>query len=349
MARLPIPLVVLGRAQAIVNPLVTQLERGGEFMVLGRAADSAVATRMCRDRRPDCVLLYVEALAQIDLLKAVLALAPLPVVALVRTPSLGVQVIAAGAVESLPLDADGSTVATALRLMAGVTIVGRREAQDPTPRPALAVRAPLKGAPRERPLVVIGTSTGGPPALAQLLGALAADFAAPVVLVQHMPDDYHPQFAHWLGAQTRLPVRLAQSGTSVENGTIYLAPGGSNLVVGQGGYLLTRPRSARGSCPSVDVLFESAAQLQGFRVCGVVLTGMGSDGARGLKSVRDAGGFTLVQDRASSAVFGMPAEALKLGAAELALSPPALAEQLRWWVAELAPPGEEPRVSRRER
>ena len=335
MARSPIPLVVLGRAKSVAGPLVEQLERSGELMVLGHASEPALATRMCRDRRPQCVLLCVEGQAQIELLGAVLAVAPLPVVALVRTASLGVAALAAGAVETLPLDADAQTVATALRLMASVTIVGRREAKEAPVRAAAALARP-KGTGRQ-PLVVIGTSTGGPPALAQLLGALAAGFGAPVVVVQHMPDDYHPRFADWLTTQTRLPVHLAQSGMRVENGTVHLAPGGSNLVVGHGGFLLARPRSARGPCPSVDVLFESAAQLEGFSVCGVVMTGMGSDGARGLKAIRDAGGLTLVQDRASSAVFGMPGEALKLGAAELALSPAGLAEQLRWWAAELAP------------
>lgn len=335
MARPPIPLVVLRRAKSVGTAVVELLARSGEFMVLGDASDPSQATRMCRDRRPQCVLLYVEAHAQLELLGAVLAVAPVPVVALVRTASAGVQALAAGAAETLPFDAEAQVVATALRLMAGVTIVGRREARE---APAKAGPAALASAGRQ-PLVVIGTSTGGPPALAQLLGALAAGFAAPVVVVQHMPDDYHHSFAEWLTTQTRLTVSLAQSGLRVQPGTVYLAPGGSNLAVGQGGFLLARPRSPRGPCPSVDVLFESAAQLEGFSLCGVVMTGMGSDGARGLKAIRDAGGLTLVQDRASSAVFGMPAEALKLGAAELALSPAGLAEQLRWWAAPHGPPG----------
>ena len=334
MIRPPIPLVVLGREKTIANTLVTQLERSGEFMVLGRASDRAVATRMCRDRRPACVLLYVEAQEHLELLHSVLIVAPVPVVALVRTPSLGIEVIAAGAVESLPFDATAPTVAETLRLMAGVTVVGRREVWEPTKR------TPTAGAPRPvrgRPLVVIGASTGGPLALAQLLASFAGDFAAPVVLVQHMPDDYHPRFAQWLSAQTGLGVLLAQSGMPVQNGKLHLAPGGSNLIVGHGGFLLTRPRSPKGPCPSVDVLFESVAQLEGFKVCGVVLTGMGNDGAGGLMAIRQAGGFTLVQDRASSAVFSMPGEALRMGGAELALSPAGLAEQLRWWVREQAP------------
>ena len=113
----PIPLVVLRRGKLVATAVVEQLERSGEFMILGDASEPVLATRMCRNRRPHCVLLYAEAQAQLELLGAVLAVAPVPVVALVRTTSMGVAALAAGAVETLPFDADAQTVATALRLI----------------------------------------------------------------------------------------------------------------------------------------------------------------------------------------------------------------------------------------
>lgn len=328
MAKAPIQVVLLGKEPTLRSPVVEALERGGEVEVLGRATDASVAARMCRDRRPQCALLFAEAQAQIDLLGAVLLGAAIPVVAVAKTASLGVQATAAGAVEALSFDASAEQIATSLRLMTGVAVVGRRssgEVRTVTPRPG----APAS--PKARSLVLLGTSTGGPPALVQLLGGLPPDFAVPIVLVQHMPDDYHTSFVAWLSSHTSLPVRLAQPGTSLEGRGVFVAPGGANLIVGPGGYVVSRPKCPSGPCPSVDALFESAARLEGFRLCAVVMTGMGNDGARGLLAVRQAGGYTLVQDRASSVVFGMPAEALRLGAAELAFSPLGLAEQLRWW------------------
>jgi two-component system chemotaxis response regulator CheB len=323
----PLPVVLLGKDALVRSPLVDALERAGEVEVLGRANDAAVAARMCKDRRPRCALLFCESPAHVELLGAVLVRSPLPVVVVAKTASLGVQATAAGAVEALHWEATAEQVATSLRLMTGVAVISHRTGGEARPR------APKAATPsaRLRSLVLVGTSTGGPPALVQLFGALPQEFAVPIVLVQHMPDDYHGSFVEWLSSQTALPVRLAQAGTSLEGRGVFVAPGGANLVVGPGGYLLSRPRSPQGPCPSVDALFESAAQLEGFRLCAVVMTGMGSDGAKGLLAVRQAGGYTLVQDRASSVVFGMPAAALELGAADLAFSPHGLAEQLRFW------------------
>lgn len=325
MAKEPITILALGREVATLESrLLQQLQRGGEVMVLGRTSDAVTAVRMCRDRRPRAVLVFVETSVQVQLVSTLLGSVGVPVVALTRTTTLGVEAMAAGAAETLPLESDAGRVSVALRLMADLQTVTRTlPATRPTPQ--------LESEPTTKPLVLVGTSTGGPPALVQLLAVLGSDFTPPVVIVQHMPDDYGETFTQWLAAQSPLPVQLARPGIFPQPSQVYIAPSGANTSLGHGGVFLGRPRSTTGPCPSVDVLFESAARLQGFALCGVVMTGMGSDGARGLLAMRQAGGFTIVQDRASCVVYGMPAEALKLGAAEFALSPPSLGEQLRLW------------------
>lgn len=329
----PVPIVVLGPVSGASRELVDELERRGDFLVLGRTGDASQAVRMCRDRSPRCALLFVQSVSDVALAAALMSASPLPVVVVPRTASLGLEALAAGAAESLSPDASASLVATSLRLMASVAVVGRRQDRA-APRASPRPRAPL--ARVGRPLVLVGTSTGGPVALMALLSALPPDFGAPLVVVQHMPEDYHPTFVDWLGGQLRLAVRVAEPGGQPCAGTVFVAPGGRNLVLGPGGFFVTRPKNPTGPSPSVDALFESAARLSGFALCGVVLTGMGQDGARGLLAIREAGGFTLAQDRGTSIVFGMPQEALRVGATELALPPPAIAEQLKAWAAGFA-------------
>ncbi|MHB8876357.1 MAG: CheB methylesterase domain-containing protein, partial [Myxococcaceae bacterium] len=248
-----------------------------------------------------------------------------------RTAALGVAALAAGAVDVLPATTSPEALVQSLKLMGDLRVVGRRARPGEPASPPRHKAPAAEHGPGPR-LVAIGASTGGPVALVELLSGLPAGFPAAVLVVQHMPDDYGPQLAAWLGGVLALEVKLAAAGDLAHPGTVYLADGGHNLLVGPGGFLHTRPRSnTTGPCPSADVLFDSVARLSGFARCGVLLTGMGRDGAAGLLAIREAGGFTLVQDRASSVVSSMPDEAMRLGAAEVALPPAALAGQLLLW------------------
>lgn len=328
----PVPIVVLGPLRARERGLVDRLERLGPLLVVGRAGDASQAVRICRDRAARCALLFVDTAGEVALVRSLMSTAPLPVVVVPRTTSLGLEALAAGAAEALSPDAGLDAIVTSLRLMTSLAVVGRRQ-ERLAARAAPGGRPPVSGA--GRPLVLVGTSTGGPMALIALLTALPPDFGAPVVVVQHMPEDYHPTFVEWLGGQVRLVVRVAEPGGQPSAGTVFVAPGGRNLVLGPGGFFVTRPRDPTGPSPSVNALFESAAKLSDFSLCGVVLTGMGQDGARGLLALRDAGGFTLAQDQATSIVFGMPQEALRCGATDLALPPVAIAERIKSWAAGL--------------
>lgn len=188
--------------------------------------------------------------------------------------------------------------------------------------------------PRARPASVIGicASTGGPQALASLLGRLPTSFPIPVLVVQHMTAGFTEGLAHWLNRTTAPAVRLAAEPADLSPG-IWIAPKGAHLVLRADGTLALDRSGPPGSHrPSGDVLFESLAASAGTGAVGIVLSGMGRDGAAGIEAVHRAGGLSIAQDERSSSIFGMPKAAAESGA-ELILSPPAIGDLL----CELAP------------
>jgi two-component system chemotaxis response regulator CheB len=168
-------------------------------------------------------------------------------------------------------------------------------------------------------LVALGASTGGPGAILQVLRGLPPDFPLPVLLVLHIGEPFGTAFAEWLDGQSRHRVRFACDGQALGAPGVWLAPPGRHLVV-NGAALHLSSAPERHSCrPSVDVLFESVARECGPAAAACLLTGMGRDGAQGLLEIRKAGGWTIAQDEASCTVYGMPREAVLLGAAERVL------------------------------
>ena len=191
-------------------------------------------------------------------------------------------------------------------------------------RPGPAPTADLR---RRRPVVVaIGASTGGPPALAAILRELPADLGVAIVVVQHMAEGFLEGLARWLDDSSELSVGVARDGERLIAGNVYLAPAGLNLVLRPGFRVeLTSPPDGQYHVPGVDVTFASVARLCGPSAVGVLLTGMGRDGAKGLLAMRQAGARTMGQDEASSVVWGMPAAALALDAVDLQLPLPKIA------------------------
>jgi two-component system, chemotaxis family, response regulator WspF len=182
----------------------------------------------------------------------------------------------------------------------------------PTPQPSQLVLPHL---------LAIGASTGGPQALATILQGIPATSPVAVVIVQHIDAQFAPGLVDWLDQQSQLPVTLGRSGSFVKPGTVTVAGGDHHLVVGRSGALLHRSnRDGSIYCPSVDVFFQSAADHWPGSGTGILLTGMGRDGAMGLKALRNRGWPTIVQDEASSVVYGMPKAAIALGAAQQVLS-----------------------------
>jgi two-component system chemotaxis response regulator CheB len=214
-----------------------------------------------------------------------------------------------------------------VRLMAEVKVIRRwpRRAR-PTPPEV----APASPAARQIRLVAVGASTGGPQALAEILADLPARLAAPILIVQHIAPGFTEGLVEWLDQGTPLSVRLAGEGEAVQPGVVYVSRDDFQLGIARDGRIrLTRDAAEDGFRPSASHLFRTVAESYGRSAIGILLTGMGRDGAAGLKRLREAGGLTIAQDEASSVIFGMPAEAIRLGAAEYVLAPRQIAGMIR--------------------
>ena len=189
----------------------------------------------------------------------------------------------------------------------------RTKQQPDTAAPKLATaRRPRRG------LVTVGASTGGPAALTDLLKGFPPDFPFPIAVVQHIAPGFVIGLSQWLTRISPLPVKVAEDQETPESGTIYLAPDNYHLEIDRDRkFVLNNDPPIRNHRPSVDYLMKSVASSFGKRTIGVLLTGMGNDGAEGLKRIREAGGKTIVQNEATSLVFGMPREAITRGAAQI--------------------------------
>lgn len=208
-----------------------------------------------------------------------------------------------------------------------------RAATTSVPHDAPAARTTSAAALGRIDIVAIGASTGGPNALADVFGALPRDFPVPIVIVQHMPPMFTRLLAERLSKLSPIPTVEAESGVELAPGKALIAPGDHHMVIGRDGTrirALVNQDPPENSCrPAVDPLFRSVANLYGRHVLAVVLTGMGQDGLRGCEAVRAAGGQVLVQDEASSVVWGMPGAVARAGLADMVLPLPNIASEIR--------------------
>jgi two-component system chemotaxis response regulator CheB len=318
----------------VVRLLVAEAIRAEKGLELaGTAANGRIALEKLADFQPDVIVLDVE-MPVLDGLATLVELRKvdrrIPVVMFSTLTSAGasatVEALTRGASDYVQKPSasnrDHSVQVMREELVPKLLALGERMLPR-APRPASAVRPPLR---RNRPAVdvlVIGVSTGGPNALADMLPGLPADLPVPVLIVQHMPPLFTEMLAKRLNALTPLTVREAQGGEVLRAGDVWIAPGGKHLSVRREGgeaVLWTHDDPPVNSCrPAVDVLFDAASQVYGAGVLAVVMTGMGSDGFNGVKQVHARGGQVLAQDQASSVVWGMPRFVAESGLADAVL------------------------------
>jgi two-component system, chemotaxis family, protein-glutamate methylesterase/glutaminase len=323
---------------ALMRELLAELLRADTALeVVGSAADPVIGWERIKALQPDVITLDVE-MPRMDGLKFLEMLMthhPMPVVMVSSLTEQGcdttLRALELGAVDfvSKPkIDVQHGTVALAdelrqkVRTAAQARLVprGPRRSDEAMPGP----RHPAGGAPRTtHKIIAIGASTGGTEALRELLTALPPD-APPVALVQHMPEKFTRSFAARLDSQCRVRVKEASDGDRLLSGHVLIAPGNFHLQVIRNGTVdearVFQAAPISGHRPSVDVLFESCSRSLGPDAVGVILTGMGADGARGLLAMRRAGAHTIGQDEESCVVFGMPREAFACGAVVEVLS-----------------------------
>ncbi|MDQ3266761.1 MAG: chemotaxis protein CheB [Myxococcota bacterium] len=295
----------------------------GEVEPCPRHATFEGALASVRDQHPDIVVVELSGADAFGAIEAIMAEAPTPILALQQPHQVGVDTFHAlglGALEitelsPLPTPQFWRELGRKLELLSQVRVVrhvrgARRKRQLARTHQDHAGEPPF-------PLVAVASSLGGPRALSVVLRSIPKAFAAPIVICQHISAGFTGGLALWLAAETALKVVEARDGDWLTSGTVFIAPSGAHLMVTDDGRArLDRGPPLQGFRPSCDALLTSAAHAFNRRCIGVVLTGMGRDGARGLKEIRSRGGRTVAQDEASSVVYGMPAAAVELGAAE---------------------------------
>jgi len=349
----PIRVLVIDDSRTARELLVAMLESAGGLQVVGVGETGEDAVRLARRVHPDIIAMDI-IMPEMDGLEAtrtIMREVPTPIVLLTSTlmysdVNLTFEAMRLGAlavVNKPPLgdDVAWETVLQTMRLMANVAVVRRwdREARK-TASPGAAASPPtttalpeqMKGTgPRPSAQIIgIGSSTGGPAALATILGPLPADFPLPILIVQHITKGFGPGLAEWLNTQTSLRVSLAGHGYAPQPGSVLMAPDDCHLQLNTSGIIeLCKDPPYRGLRPSINYLFNSMADVYGPRAVGVQLTGMGDDGAEGLEKLRRQGGWVIVQDEKTCVVDSMPHEVIVRKVANEILAPPQIAQRLQ--------------------
>ena len=370
----PVTVVVVDDSAVQRRFARSAIEADGFMTVIGEARNGREGVAMVERLRPQVVLmdLHLPVMNGIEAIERIMATRPTPI--LVYSSFVdgddrvnAATALAAGAVDVMekPAAAAGRLEDYADALRRRLRVAGRakvithprgrlggstpstlstRRLGGPARVGSSVIARPSSGTteltPRPVQVVAIGASTGGPQALSNVLAELPVDFTAAVVVVQHMAEGFIDGLAGWLDSMCALPVAVGAHGTRLVAGPVTLAPSGHNLIVHeQLRVTLQQPAPAQYHVPGIDATLMSVADSIGSDAVGVLLTGMGRDGAAGMKCLRDVGAFTIAQDEESSAVYGMPAAAMELEAADLQLSVGDIGPAIRRLTAPAEPGG----------
>jgi len=313
--------------------LATIFQSAPDLEVIGRAKDGIEGVNLAEELKPDIITMdiHMPRMDGFEATRQIMANVPCPIVMVSASidksqQDLTFEALRAGALSIIdkpslfaPPDVLNSLIAQ-VRLMSEVKVVRRWNSNNNRTRQTARLPASSQATRRLPKLVAIAASTGGPGLLAKILASLPANYPAPLLIVQHITPGFGPGLAEWLGQQSQLKVRLAQAGVKPKVGEALIAPDDYHLSLNRlHKVTLNKNAPLHGVRPAADYMFESVAKLYGSKAVGVILTGMGRDGANGLLAMRQAGAHTIAQDQATSVVFGMPAVAIELGAAEQVL------------------------------
>lgn len=341
-----IKVVVVEDSPTVRDFLVHLLSSDPAIQVLGTAGNGEEALEAAIRYRPDVITMDIR-MPKMDGLEAtrrIMETRPLPIVLVSGNvdpteTTMTFRAMEAGALAVIPRP-DGighprhemskRELLQTVKLMAEVKVIRRwPKAQHRAATSAQPLPRTVKSAPARIQLIAIGASTGGPPALQTILSGLPKCLPVPVLIVQHIATGFVEGFMEWLNRSSPLPVHIAMQDEYVHPGHAYVAPDGVQMGISQNGTIaLSLVKAENGHCPSVSYLFRSVANVYGANAVGVLLTGMGNDGAAELKLLREKGAVTIAQDKESSIVHGMPGVAIGMGAAAYVLSPERIAAVL---------------------
>jgi len=343
-----IKVLVVEDSPAVREFLVHILRSDAEIQVVGTANDGAEALEAVPRLRPDVITMdiHMPNLNGFEATRRIMEENPTPIIIVSgswdpQEVAKTFRAIEAGALAAIPrplgighpkhADSTADLIRT-VKLMSEVKVVrrwARHGAARVAPRELRVDVTPSNRAAAETKVVAVGASTGGPVVLQSILSLLPRDFPVPILIVQHMAAGFTEGFVEWLAHSSNLPICLAAHGAAPLPGRAYVAPDGFQMKVdGSGTITLTNDEPENGLRPSVSCLFRSVANVYGRNAVGVLLTGMGKDGAEELKTMKDRGAATIAQDKESCVVHGMPGEAIQLGAATYVLSPERIAAAL---------------------
>jgi two-component system, chemotaxis family, protein-glutamate methylesterase/glutaminase len=340
--------VVLADDSSVARGLLRGfLECEDDIEVVGEASNGREAIRLVKELRPNLITLDLEmpVMTGLDAIEELMASQALPilVVSSVADAQNAYEAVRRGALDVVSKPEFNSPEAkefvAKVRLLAGVRVITHIRPRSAPPdssrpiptlmNPAVAPITRMGPTTGQQRVFAIASSTGGPQALAQILPRLPADFPCPVLIAQHISDGFAQGMAEWLASLCKLPVRLATEGAMIQPGVIHISPSERHLAVTSARCLALVERGPLDVYrPSCDVLLNSVADVFGRQAVGIILTGMGSDGAQGQARIQASGGATLGQDETSSVIYGMNRVAIESGAVQKVLPLEAMVDEM---------------------
>ena len=318
---------------AVVRDLLKHiLTSQSEIVVIGEAKDGQEAVEFVAVNKPDVITMDINMprLNGFEATRQIMQKYPVPIVIVTASwdPNdlnktwTAMEAGAVAAIEKPRYSTEedyknnAKNIVDTVRLMSQVKVVRRWPKRKVAVTEVSADRTESRlSAPRYE-IVAIGASTGGPPVIKELLETLPENFSAPIAIVQHIARNFTAGLVEWLDRSTALKVRVAKNREILESGTVYVAPDGLQMKVDLSNHIiLTDDPPENGLKPSVSYLFRSVAEIFGKKAVGILLTGMGKDGANELRTLKDKGAITIAQDKETSVIHGMPGEAIKIGGA----------------------------------
>ncbi len=328
----------------VIREFLTYILSSDEkIRVVGSASNGEEALQVVKRYKPDVITMDIH-MPKMDGLEAtrrIMETQPTPIVVVsgsstAKETAFTFRALEAGALvvvarpqglRHADFDTTAKELVQTVKLMSEVKVV--RRWPQLVKKPIVPAQPEIKKTLAKIQIVAIGGSTGAPMVIQTILAGLPKDFSVPVLIVQHMAIGFIQGFVEWLADSSNLPVSIASDGDILLPGKAYVAPDGMQMAVGPDNRIIVSEDEHENYLrPSVSHLFRSVAQVFGKNAIGVLLTGMGKDGAEELKSMKDMGATTIVQDKDSSVVFGMPGEAVKLDAATYVMSPEKIASAL---------------------
>jgi len=334
-----IKILVIDDSALIRRILCSILEKDPQIEVVGEAENGKVGVEKAIKLKPDVILMdiHMPVMDGLEATQNIMSLCPRPILIISSVVNKteaysSFRALAAGALDVLKKpDSDAEWKKLSEILIRKVKLFAEVKNLSPVKvKPQVLPLTGVKKGKEKYEVVAIGASTGGPTILKEIIAPLPPSFPMPILIVQHMPHGFIEVMVEWLNYNVKLKVKQAQQGESIKAGIVYVAPAGKHLQVNSRRFLVVDGVTplVNSHRPSVDLLFQSVAQVYGDKAIGILLTGMGEDGARGLKAIKEAGGYTIAQDKQGCVVFGMPKAAIELGAAIKVLKPAQIAQEL---------------------